>query len=116
MKIDNNINKTISTNVEIKRIMSGGVIWEKAYKWKKFKLRIIKEVIGTFDIYRSDSELLRTYPQYYKVETYTPEIGKYLVYGYRKTKGEYIEDVKSTNKKEYPTNGIKGNYWYELLK
>lgn len=113
MIVDKNTKQVMLENTEIKRIMSeGGVLWQGYYSWKKYKVKIVKEVIGTFDYYRSDSELLRAYPRYYKVETDTPELGKYRVYGYRKVKGDFIEEVKSKNKKEYPINGEKGDYWY----
>lgn len=103
--------KNSKSNIK-KALSKNEIIWQGYYSWKKYKLKIVEEVIGTFDYYRSDSDLLRAYPQYYKFETYTPELGKYLVYGYRKVKGDYMEEVKSKNKKEYPINGQKGDYWY----
>lgn len=32
------------------------------------------------------------------------------------SKGEFIEEVKSKNKNEYPINGDKSGYWYEFIK
>lgn len=32
------------------------------------------------------------------------------------SKGTFIQEVKSTNKNEYPINGIKEDYWYEFFK
>lgn len=33
----------------------------------------------------------------------------------KRTKGKFIEEIKSTKKDEYPINGVKGNYWYEFI-
>lgn len=105
--------KIIMLNKDASKLLSQNeIIWQGYYSWGKYKLKIVEEVIGTFDEFKSDSYLKERYPQYYKFETYTPELGKYLVYGYRKVKGDYIEDVKAKNKNEYPINGQKGEYWY----
>ena len=31
-------------------------------------------------------------------------------------KGSYIETVYSSDRKKYPENGVKGSYWYEVIK
>lgn len=105
-----------NSNINIKKVLSQNqIIWQGYYSWGKYKLKIVEEVIGTFDEFKSDSYLGERYPQYYKFECVTPELGKYLFYGYRKVKGDYIEDVKAKNKNEYPINGDKSGYWYEFI-
>lgn len=105
-----------NSNINIKKVLSQNeIIWQGYYTWGKYKLKTVEEVVGSFDEFKSDSYLEERYPQYYKFETITPELGKYLVYGYRKVKGDHIEDVKAKNKNEYPSNGYKGSYWYEFI-
>lgn len=105
-----------NASINIKKVLSQNeIIWQRIYSWKKYKLKIVEEVIGTFNEFKSDSYLRERYPQYYKFECVTPELGKYLFYGYRKVKGDYIEEVKSKNKNEYPVSGEKGGYWYEFI-
>lgn len=102
-----------NSNINIKKVLSQNeIIWQGYYTWGKYKLKTVEEVVGIFDEFKFDSYLEERYPQYYKFETITPELGKYLVYGYRKVKGDYIEYVKAKNKNEYPINGQKGDYWY----
>lgn len=167
MKIDNNIEKVVVGNVEIKRIFSrGGVIWQRPYKWKKYKLqsnytsydveKIGEKYIKNFDYpYEGYSgvsivngkivlsgEKRQIFPngiyyfeldgKFYKVDVYelSDGYGKYTtfrdtyeLYIYKGTeqefshysKGEFIEEVKSKNKNEYPSNGYKGSYWYEFI-
>lgn len=95
-----------------KLLSQNEIIWQGYYSWSKFKLKIAKTVLGTFDEFQDDYSLRSRYPQYYKFETITPEPGKYLVFGFWRTKGDYIEDVKAKNKNEYPIDGQKGDYWY----
>lgn len=110
------INSIKNSNINIKKVLSQNqIIWQGYYSWGKYKLKIVEEVIGTFNEFKSDSYLSGRYPQYYKFECVTPELGKYLFYGYRKVKGDYIEDVKAKNKNEYPVSGEKGGYWYEFI-
>lgn len=110
------INSIKNSNINIKKVLSQNqIIWQGYYSWGKYKLKIVEEVIGTFNEFKSDSYLRERYPQYYKFECVTPELGKYLFYGYRKVKGDYIEEVKSKNKNEYPVSGEKDGYWYEFI-
>ncbi len=102
-----------NNNTDIKKALNNKeIIWQGYYSWGKYKLKIAKRVIGTFDEFQDEYSLRGRYPQYYKFETITPEPGKYLVFGFWKTKGDYIEDVKAKNKNEYPRDGQKGDYWY----
>lgn len=32
-----------------------------------------------------------------------------------KEKGNFLKEISAANKNEYPSNGIKGGYWYELV-
>lgn len=39
---------------------------------------------------------------------------KYIANSYRRKSG-YVKEISSSNKNEYPNNGVKGDYWYELV-
>ena len=32
-----------------------------------------------------------------------------------KEKGNFLKEISAANKNEYPSNGIKGDYWYEFI-
>lgn len=47
-----------------------------------------------------------------KYDIYKPI--KYI-YETNKVKGNFLKEISSANKNEYPKNGVKGDYWYELV-
>ena len=146
--------------------MRGGVLWQRPYKWKKYKLQSNYtyhnvEKIGERDARNIDhpyygysrasvvsgkivlsGEQRSISPtgifyfeqdgKFYKVDIYklvniygeyTTYRDTYELYVYMGTeqkfshysKGEFIEEVKSKNKNEYPINGDKSGYWYEFI-
>lgn len=160
-----------NSNINIKKVLSQNqIIWQRPYKWKKYKLQsnytyVNREVIKEMDAKDIDwDERVNTtvythadivnhmivlqgnsmyyydiaynpgkwYTKegyyYYSIEVYytsgnirhvdTREL--YIDAEYKKvfshySKGEFIEEVKSKNKNEYPVSGEKGGYWYEFI-
>ena len=37
------------------------------------------------------------------------------VYKTTKSKGNFLKEISSAGKNTYPSNGIKGDYWYEII-
>ena len=89
-----------------------GVIWSKTFYWKNYEVKE-KTTIGYFPKVLTEEELKSKYPNYIDFEFIKTEYGTYQVLA---TPIEYVEVVKSNNKDQYPINGIKDKFWYELIK
>lgn len=142
MIIDKNIKRVSIGNTNIQRIMhGGGILWQrKIFTWRMYKLKniygervkLISEdgvaiipikVIGTSE----DSYGLKWngdvgYHIYggYEIENSMYRIqydlkGIKEIYIQKTVKGSYIKEIYSYSSDGYPENGIKGDYWYELI-
>lgn len=159
----NEINDILSQGNAISKIMmGGGIVWQKLYKWKVYKVDYIYEYRYRLNRY-SDNRLnggfvstlyedikfdeltgevtgvsrvnYYEYDQYYNktlyyvgdtsmyegyygsggyFSTHRLSVSKYI-YTTTKSKGNYLKEISAANKNEYPSNGIKGDYWYEFV-
>lgn len=157
----NEINNILSQGNAISKVMTGGgIVWQKLYKWRVYKVyytyqyryRLNKysdnrlnggaasplyedikfdELTGKVTginpesiyenyynktmYYINDDSMYEGYKRYGGYySTYRLSVSKYI-YKTTKSKGNYLKEISAANKNEYPSNGIKGDYWYELV-
>lgn len=159
----NEINNILSQGNAISKVMTGGgIVWQKLYKWRVYKVEYRYEyryrlnktssnainggaasplyegysfdemtgrVVGVDRIIYANSGQGRTvyyisddnrymyegeegYGGYYS--TYRLSVSKYI-YSSNKLKGSYIKNITDPAENKYPSNGIKGDYWYEIV-
>lgn len=157
----NEINDILSRGNAISKVMTGGgIVWQKLYKWRVYKVDYNYEYRYILDRYsdnKLNGDLVTTLYEDIKFDELTGKvtgvsrtnmydadynktlyyIGDNVMYeGYRsyggyfsthrlsvsryvykttKSKGNFLKEISAANKNEYPSKGIKGDYWYELI-
>lgn len=142
MIVDKSTKRVSVGNTEIQKIMSGGgIIWQrKIFTWRMYKLKNIYgervKLISEDGIAIIPKNVILTSEDAYGLK-WNGDVGYHIYGGYEiensmyriqynlkgikekyiknTEKGSYIEEIYSYSSDDYPKNGIKGEYWYELV-
>lgn len=89
----------------------GGVIWQRIFKWNKYYL-YSRRKIGYYSSSLTEQEIKDKNPNVKNFEFINTGYGTIEVYG---QPAEFDGLVNSDNEYEYPHNGQRGNFYYELI-
>lgn len=87
------------------------MLWEKLYSWWEYSIGD-RERLGYFNTRPSDAYLSERFPDFHDFRIKETAFGTFEVTAVRHTDAGI---VSSTERNEYPDNGVKGGYFYKFI-